>query len=158
MEIVNYAENAPRGTIWHLNQAIKWLNPADLEGLSYVVLFDTMPEVTEDTPESIKRNLEAGLLCPGQYIPRKEDDPPYLMLFLKVIYRPIPPIYYLFPKTTKRMTAQLANGVAYHVLATTKGKYTAGEEYIENEKDEAFVDDYVSAVIKKMQLHWYYRF
>jgi hypothetical protein len=158
MEIVNYAENAPRGTIWHLKQAIKWLNPADLEELSYVVLFDDMPEVTEDTPEDIKRNLELGLLCPGQYIPRKGDDPPYIMLFLKVIYRPIPAIYFLSPMTTIRLTDQIAHGVAYHVLATRKGKYTAGEEFVENEEDEWFVEKYVSSVIKKLQSRWYYRF
>lgn len=157
-EIINYAQHAPIGAVWQLKHAISWMKAADLEGLSCIKLYDDMPDVTEDTPESIKRNLEAGLLCPGQYLPKKEGRPAAIMLFLKVVYQPIPPLYFLLPRATKRLTVQLAFGVAYHVLATTKSRYADDEEFIENEEDEQFVADYVSDIITKMELRWYYRF
>jgi hypothetical protein len=158
MEIINACKKAPLGAVWHLKRALRWIDRPDLEGLYGVVLYEDMPEVTEDTPDSIKQHLEAGFLCPGQYVPRRGEYTPHIALYLSVIYHPIPAIYFLSPVPTLRLAADLAHGVAYHVLALTESKYRGDEEFVEDEGDERFVDEYVSKILRRMQTRWHYRF
>jgi tetratricopeptide (TPR) repeat protein len=157
MKVLNDCDNPPIGVVRHVTHAMNWISTADLKDLYCIQLVDHMPEVRDDTPESVKRNLAAGRLCPGQYIPRRGEYPAYITLFLDVTFRNFPSLYIFTPVPTLLLAAEIAHGVAYHVLATTGTKHNEVDEFNENEQNEKFAKEYVSKVLNDMQSRRCYR-
>lgn len=157
MKILNDCRHSPPGLVWQLRRSLSWIDQADLEGLYCVQLFDEMPDIDDETPESVKQAIANDRLIPGQYIPKKEKTSAYIMLFINVIYRAIPAIYYWTPVPTLRLASNLAHGVAYHLLVMRGHLFKPEEESWEKQEADEFANQYVAGVLKKMEARWYYR-
>jgi len=157
MKIINDCTNPPWGLIRHVRRALKWIEQSHLESLYCVQLVDELPELVEESPKSVVQAIAAGHLPAGQYMPSDADKPAYIVLFINVIYRVIPPLYRATPVATIRLTDNLYRGVAYHLLASRQYIFEEGDGHGDEKYQSELAREYSLAVLRRMQEKWYYR-
>ena len=152
MDIKNDCRKPPLGLLWHVRQALSWIDQDHLRGLGYIWLMDYIPETTED--ENAKRALTGELLLYGAYGPQKGSLPSYVLLLTQYTYFGIPAIYSLTPVPTLRIVKTLAHEVAHHLIATRGYVSYSGEDIGDQ---ESLANRYAEGVLQRMMKRWYYR-
>jgi hypothetical protein len=158
MQIRNDCTDPPKGLLRHIQRSLKWINPADLEGIDFIWLTDKPSEQLVENNEGLKRATEEGYCAYGFYVPKKKGSS-YIMLFVKGLYQAISadPIYRITPAPTLWITRTLAHEVGHHLVAQRGYIFEPSEKYKHKEIEEEFCDRYAFNVLKKMQGRWYYR-
>ena len=158
MQIRNDCTNPPKGLLRHLQRSLKWINPADLDGIDFIRLTDEPSEQLVRNDEDLRRDIEEGLCVYGLYMSGKRH-PAYILLFVKSIYQAISvnQLYRITTAPTLWITRTLAHEVGHHLIASRGYIFQPGEKYKHQEIEEEFCDRYAFNVLKKMQERWPYR-
>jgi len=147
VQIENHCVNAPKGLVRQVRRCLKWIEPADLEGIAFVCLMDQMPPnlMSSDSPHDNTY---------GWYHLQMENIPPYIVLYIPNIYSGIPSFLWRTTVPTLRISRSLAHEVAHHVRAR-RGSLLC--QPAESPNEESFANEYAAQVLQRMTKAWSYR-
>jgi hypothetical protein len=117
MQIEIATTHFPRLTKWHVQKALKLINPTDLEGLERIRLLDFEPL---DPDASTQPPYLVGFLYCGAYSRRKRNRPASISLYTRDLYFGIPKPLALSPLARLRIASALAHEVGHHAITTHK--------------------------------------
>lgn len=149
----------PGLTEWHIQRALNWISPLDLEGLELIRVIDE----SHDDPESA--NLPSylkGFPYSGGYLRQTPTRRAQVLLYGNYLYLGVPRFLLRSPMVTLNLTRTLAHELGHHVIATRGYIYQPGEKYkpwdgIRNPYEEKMADAYTADVMGRMQRHWRYK-
>lgn len=149
----------PRLTEWHIQRALRWISPRDLEGLELIRVIDE----SHDDPESAKLpSYLKGFPYSGMYLRQIATRPAQVLLYANYIYLGVPKLLMRSPMVTLNLARTLAHEVAHHVIATRGYIYETREKYkawdgVRNPYEEEMADAYAADVMERMLRHWRYK-
>src|SRR5215813_7473423 len=104
MEIVSTKGKLPWCAIWHIKRSLSCIDPDHLKGLTSIQIWDTLPELTEQSPKALKKARREGLPVYGLYKARSRHVAAQIILLTNEIYRGIPRLYWWTPAMTIQIT------------------------------------------------------
>lgn len=157
LKILNCCTAPPLALEWQVRRSLRWFDESDLQGLDLIRLEDELPELTEGAADWVKRVQAEGESSHvyGWYSPGKAEVPPYIMLYVRQVYRGIPSLLWWSSVPTLRLVRTLAHEVAHHVITTKGYVFQPGETAAD---EELIANRYAETVLAKMRAHWRYRF
>lgn len=151
IQIINTCTDPPMGLEWQVRRSLRWIEKSHLNGLSYIRLEDTLPELDSRADEWAKRAVAEGQRVYGWYSSRERGKDAYILLYVKEIYRSFPRILWWSSVPTLRIVRSLAHEVAHHLVTTQA--HVFGENG--NCKDEeSIANKYAGGVLARMQSKW----
>ena len=150
----------PRLTEWHIQRALRWISPPDLEGLELIRVIDE----SHDDPESAKiSSYIKGFPYRGMYLRRTVTRPAEVVLYADYLYLGVPKL--LLKRSamvTVNLARTLAHEVGHHVIATRGYIYQPWEKYqpwdgVRNPYEEKMADAYAADVMQRMLKQWRYQ-
>jgi RHS repeat-associated protein len=149
----------PRLTEWHIQRALRWINPGDLQGLDIVRVSDE----SEDDPESA--DLPAylkGFPYSGRYLRHTATRPAQVVLYANYVYLGVPKLLRRSPMVTWNLARILAHEVGHHVISTRGYVYQPSEKYkpwdgVRDPFEETMADAYAADVMNRMIRRWRYK-
>ena len=161
MKVLGSTTSYPRLTKWHVRQSLKWIAPANMDGLAAVELMDEAP----DDPKALKTPAYLrGFLYNGRYFKENPQKPAHVVLYIRDLYVGIPGVLKVTPMATLRIAFTLSHEIGHHIIATRGYLFNRTEKYKPwqpgcfDPYEEEMADAYASEVIQKMCQSWYYRF
>src|SRR5689334_17204099 len=104
----------PRNLAKCVRAALKYVDPEHLEGLDHVLLLESVPQISIRRDPDLRRTIEDGRLVFGAYRPKTADKAAHIILIVRSIYDPIPPLLTATPAMTLRIAEVIAHEVAHH--------------------------------------------
>ncbi|HMG72731.1 MAG TPA: hypothetical protein VK582_04460 [Pyrinomonadaceae bacterium] len=148
----------PRLTAWHVRNALKWIDPLDLEGLEYVRIIDYKPD---DPDVSKVPPYLAGFLYCGSYVKKKGKRPASILLYTHDLYFGIPRLLAPSPMAGLIIASTLAHEVGHHAIETrgynSKSAAKTKLNSLVDSKKERAATAYASEVVNKLLNSWYFR-
>lgn len=148
-----------RITRWHIRRVLKFINPADLDGLQIIRVINECP----DDPEylSVPRYLP-GFLYNGQYLKKAAGRPAEIVMYANDIYFGIPCLLMSTTVATLKLARTLAHEIAHHVVQTRGYIIDETEKFTpfdgsRNPEEESAANAYANDVIKRMSHRLSYR-
>lgn len=158
MQIINTSTRPPLGLEWQIRRSLRWIEESHLQGLAYVQIADELPE-EEETGDASEWAIQARaegthIYFYGWYSPSLVDEPAYIMLYARQIYRGIPRFLWWSTLPTLRIVRALAHEVGHHLAATRGYVIQPGED---RNQEESLADRYAANVLERMTKHWSYK-
>jgi len=157
MRIKNECTVSPRGLVRHVRHGLGWINPLDLNGISFIRLMDDFPKPTDRSPRWHKELRAKFLYLNGLYLGKSKTEPAHINLYIHNVYRGLPSYLWWSPLPTLMITDVLAHEVGHHLIAMRGYIFEATEKFRHQEIVEEFCDRYAVGIVKKMMGRWYYR-
>lgn len=152
MRIEVDAKYFPSLTEWHIQRALRWASPRDLEGLELIRVIDD----SHDDPESAKLpQYLKGSPSRGMYLRQTATHGAQILLYGNYLYLGLPKFFMRSSMVTLNLTRILAHELGHHVIATRGYIYQPGEKYkpwdgIRNPYEEKMADAYAADVMGRM--------
>jgi len=146
MLIENFCTNSPFGLVRQVQRSLRWIDQADLVGINRICLVDQLAAVSNNSAEKVYIH--------GAYYAGEDNEPPYILLSVKEIYKGIPSALYWTTIPTLCIGRTLAHEVAHHLVAIRGYVFKPGD--VEND-EESIADKYADFHIRGMMEKWYYR-
>lgn len=157
MEVINACRNLPRGAIWHIERALSWIDPADLDGIAFVQLLDEIPDQLSRATYRRRCAKNEGFGFNGLYFASSGDTPAHIMLFVQDVYRGIPGIFKWTTVQTLQISRTIAHEVGHHLIEGKGYIFEPNENYETSGFEEEMADRYAFGILKKMRERWYYK-
>ncbi|MEA2206547.1 MAG: hypothetical protein QOE77_3323 [Blastocatellia bacterium] len=148
----------PSGLVRRIRSALRWIDPADLEGIDFVFLFDDVPPVTPGKNREAEEAIRDGLLLFAAYKARNERWPAHIMLITRTLYKPVPRFLQHSPALTLWIAENIAHEVGHHVIAERRFTFRPKTDGSGTETEEEFADHYADSIISKMKSSPVYKF
>jgi hypothetical protein len=158
MKIKNESTFSPRGLVGHVERGLGWINPLDVKGISFIRLLDDLPKPTDRSPHWQKDLKKQYLYVNGLYMGKHENEPAYINLYVRNLYRGIPSFLFTTPIPTLTMAYILGHEVGHHLIHTRGYIFQPTEVFKHKEIVEEFCDRYAVGILKKMLASRRYRF
>jgi hypothetical protein len=139
-----------------VQRSIRWIHPADLIDLKYIVLIDELPDVSKQSASWYIEARRKGTAVYGWYKPN-DGSPAAITLHVSEIYRGIPSLYWWTTVPTIVITQILAHEVGHHLIAKRGYLFSSVEKLIPRKNEENAINLYVFSVVKRMRERWSYR-
>ena len=157
MKIRNESTFSPRGLIRHVERSLDSINPLDLKGISFIRLLDDFPKPTERSPDWHKDLKRRYVYLNGLYVGKYKTDPAHINLYVRNLYRGIPPFLTTTSIPTLVIAGILAHEVGHHLIYTRGYVFQPTEVFKHKEIVEEFCDRYAFSIQKNMMAQWRYR-
>jgi hypothetical protein len=148
----------PAGFVRWIRSALDWIDPVDLAGIDFVLLFDDVPPFTPGKNPDLAKAIREGLLLFGAYKARNENWPAHVMLITRNLCQPIPPLLQRSPAMTLWIAETIAHEVGHHVIAERRFALRPKTDGTGIEDEEEFADRYAESIMSKMKSRLRYRF
>jgi Zn-dependent peptidase ImmA (M78 family) len=136
-----------------MRRSLRWIEEAHLEGLAYIRLEDSLPELDNRADKWAKRAVAEGRRVYGWYASRERSEQPHIVLYVHEIYRGLPKILWWSNLPTLRIVRSLAHEVAHH-LAATQGQVLSSDQSQKDQEEESAADKYAANVLDRMKQSW----
>jgi len=157
MKIRNECTVSPRGLIRSVERSLDWINPIDLDGISFIRLMDELPKTIDKFPLWQKDLKKRRVSLTGRYMARHKNEPAYITLYIRNLYRGIPSLLQFSPLPALVIQGTLAHEVGHHLIATRGYIFQPTETFDHQEVEEEFCDRYAFSVVNKMLPKAHYR-
>jgi|SRR5215813_3296553 len=157
MKIRNESTLSPRGLIRHVDRALEFFNPLDLNGISFIRLIDDLPKPTDRTPRWQRDLKKRYVYIYGLYVAEQKNEPTHINLYIRHLYRGIPSFLALSPIPTLAIAETLAHEVGHHLICSRGYIFQPTEVFKHDEVAEEFCDRYAFGLVNKMLAHRRYR-
>ncbi|SRR6266478_7083710 len=146
---------SPVGFVRRILSALDWIDPADLEGIGFVFLFDDVPPTTPGKNRDLEEAIRDRLLLFAAYNARSASWPAHIMLIARNLYKPVPRLLQHSPALTLWIAENIAHEVGHHLIAERRSTLRSNGRGTETE--EEFADHYAESIIAKMKSSLLYR-
>lgn len=129
----------------------------DVQGISFIRLMDDLPKATDRSPHWHKDLKKRNVYLTGLYKRKYKNEPAYITLYIRNLYRGIPAVLQLTPLPTLVIVGTLAHEVGHHLITTQGYIFQPTETFDDKEVVEEFCDRYAFSIVKKMLAKSHYR-
>lgn len=159
MLIVNRCSKPPWGLERQVRRSLRWIDQSHLEGLDSIRIESEMPDRPDRVVPEIEwakqvRAISQTACVNGWYAEGSGSTPPYIMLYARPIYRPIPMFFWWSAVPTLRIVSTLAHEVAHHLVAKRGYVFDQGEDLTD---EESLANRYSASVLQKTTARFSYR-
>lgn len=148
----------PSGFVRRVRAALSWIDAADLAGVEFVYLFDDVPSISPGKNSEVEEALREGLLLFASYKPRGEHWPAHIMLIVRNLCKPVPPVLRHSAALTAWLTENIAHEVGHHLIAEKKFTLLPRADSQQFETEEEFADRFAKSVTTRLTNRPSYRF
>jgi len=148
----------PLGLEHRILSALNWIDSADLEGITFVFLFDGVPSITPGKNRALDEAIREGLLLFAAYNARSANWPAHIMLMARNLYKPIPRLLQHSPALTLWIAENIAHEVGHHLIAERRFTSRPRPDGAGTEEEEEFADRYAKSITAKMKSSPRYQF
>jgi hypothetical protein len=147
----------PAGFIRRVRAALSWIDPADIEGIGFVFLFNQVPPTRPRDNPGLHEALRDSLLLFAAYKARSDNGPAHIMLIVQNICKPIPRVLQRSPALTVWLAENIMHEVGHHVIAERRYVLRPRTDRTGNETEEEFADRFAQSILATRKAYWSYR-
>lgn len=148
----------PRGLVRHVRQVLTYVDQEDLGKLDHILLLEKVPEISIRRDPDLRSVIEDDRLVFGAYKPRDAKIAAHIILIVRSLYDPIPPILTMTPAMTLRVAEIIGHEIAHHLIAERKFTLRPKIGTSITEDEEEFARRYARALTSRMERRLIYRF
>lgn len=146
------------GFVRRIRSAFNWIEPADLEGIDFVFIFENVPPTTPGKNRDLEKAIREGLLLFAAYNSRSAHWPAHIVLIARNLYERVPRLIRHSPAMTLWIAENIAHEVGHHLIAERRFSLRTGVEGKGTEDEEEFAERYAKSIVARMKSGTVYKF
>jgi len=147
----------PRDLVRRIRAALKHIDAEQVEGIDHVLLLDQVPDVSLRRDPDLRRTVADGRLVFGAYRSKDDNNAAHIILIVRSLYGPMPPLLTSSAAMTLRIAEVIAHEVAHHLIAERRFLLQSKPGTAMSETEEEFAKSFARAITSRMERKFIYR-